>query len=193
VRTTMLSMLAIAGFLLPAGTAVAQSQGGGTQYESGSQSQPRQAPSPDSQGGTEVLPPPEPAQLAPDGTAIAPASAPPAVQAIISAGNQIASKPYRYGGGHGRWNDRGYDCSGSVSFALHGAALISRAMDSSQFMRWGDSGPGQWVTIYANGGHAFMVVAGLRFDTSGRTGHGSRWQAAPRSSRGYRVRHPDGL
>ena len=190
-RTTMLSILALAGFLLPAGTAVAQSQGGGTQYESGSQS--RQAPSPGAQGGAEVQPPPEAAQLAPDGTAIAPASAPPAVQAIIAAGNQIASKPYRYGGGHGRWNDRGYDCSGSVSFALHGAALISQALDSSQFMRWGHSGPGQWVTIYANGGHAFMVVAGLRFDTSGRTRRGSRWQAAPRSASAYRVRHPDGL
>jgi peptidoglycan hydrolase-like protein with peptidoglycan-binding domain len=128
-----------------------------------------------------------------DGLAVAPAGAPPQVQAIIAAGNQIASKPYKYGGGHGNWNDTGYDCSGSVSFALHGAGLLDEAMPSGSFTSWGDAGPGQWVTIYANGGHMYMVVAGLRFDTSGRSNHNTRWQAEQRSSAGYVVRHPPGL
>jgi peptidoglycan hydrolase-like protein with peptidoglycan-binding domain len=133
------------------------------------------------------------ATVGPDGLAAAPAGAPPQVQAIIAAGNQIASKPYKYGGGHGKWNDSGYDCSGSVSFALHGAGLLEDAMPSGSFTSWGDAGPGQWVTIYANGGHIYMVVAGLRFDTSGRSKHDTRWQTEQRSSDGYTVRHPPGL
>jgi hypothetical protein len=134
------------------------------------------------------------ATLATDGTAVAPLGAPPQIAAIIAAGNRIARLPYRYGGGHGRWNDRGYDCSGSVSYALHGAGLLASPLASGGFARWGARGPGQWVTIYANAGHAYMTVAGLRFDTSGRRGRrGSRWQAAPRSTRGYRVRHVPGL
>jgi peptidoglycan hydrolase-like protein with peptidoglycan-binding domain len=128
-----------------------------------------------------------------NGLAVAPDSAPDEVKAIIAAGNKIASKPYRYGGGHGRWRDSGYDCSGSVSYALHGAGLLSAPLDSSGFMRWGDSGKGQWVTIYGNPGHAYMVVAGLRFDTSARKQSGTRWTETMRSSRGYRVRHPEGL
>ena len=128
-----------------------------------------------------------------DGLAVAPAGAPPQVQAIIAAGNQIASKPYKYGGGHGNWDDTGYDCSGSVSFALHGAGLLDEAMPSGSFTSWGDDGPGQWVTIYANGGHIYMVVAGLRFDTSGRSNHNTRWQTEQRSAAGYTVRHPPGL
>jgi peptidoglycan hydrolase-like protein with peptidoglycan-binding domain len=133
------------------------------------------------------------ATVGPDGLAIAPAGAPPQVQQIIAAGNQIASKPYKYGGGHGRWDDTGYDCSGSVSYALHGAGLLDEALPSGNFVDWGDAGPGQWVTIYANGGHMYMVVAGLRFDTSGRSNHNTRWQAEQRSSAGYTVRHPPGL
>jgi peptidoglycan hydrolase-like protein with peptidoglycan-binding domain len=133
------------------------------------------------------------ATVGPDGLATAPAGAPPQVQAIIAAGNQIASKPYVFGGGHGKWNDVGYDCSGSVSFALHGAGLLDVAMPSGNFVSWGDPGPGQWVTIYANGGHMYMVVAGLRFDTSGRSVHNTRWQAEQRSAAGYTVRHPPGL
>jgi peptidoglycan hydrolase-like protein with peptidoglycan-binding domain len=133
------------------------------------------------------------ATVGPDGLAVAPAGAPPQVQAIIAAGNQIASKPYIFGGGHGKWNDAGYDCSGSVSYALHGAGLLDTAMPSGSFVSWGDAGPGQWVTIYANGGHMYMVVAGLRFDTSGRSVHNTRWQAEQRSSAGYTVRHPPGL
>jgi peptidoglycan hydrolase-like protein with peptidoglycan-binding domain len=133
------------------------------------------------------------AQIGPDGLAIAPASAPDPVKAIIAAGNQIASKPYKYGGGHGKWNDSGYDCSGSVSYALHGAGLLDEALASGDMETWGDAGPGQWVTIYAKSSHAYMVVAGIRFDTSGRTKANTRWQADMRSSDGYVARHPAGL
>jgi hypothetical protein len=115
------------------------------------------------------------------------------VRQIIAAGNRIADKPYRYGGGHGRWNDTGYDCSGSVSYALHGAGLVSRAYTSGEFMSWGAAGAGRWVTIYASPGHVYMVVNGRRFDTTGRSETGSRWQARSRSSAGYVVRHPPGL
>ena len=127
------------------------------------------------------------------GMAVAPASAPEEVQQIIEAGNKIATKPYRYGGGHGRWRDSGYDCSGSVSYALHGADLLDSPLDSTGFMRWGERGRGDWVSIYANAGHAYMTVAGLRFDTSSSKRSGSRWSETTRSARGYRVRHPEGL
>jgi peptidoglycan hydrolase-like protein with peptidoglycan-binding domain len=145
--------------------------------------------------------PTEPAPLGPgeeatvgkDGLAIAPAAAPDAVKQIIAAGNAIATKPYRYGGGHGRWNDTGYDCSGSVSYALHGAGLLDQALTSGDFTRWGAKGAGRWVTIYGNSGHAYMVVAGLRFDTSGRQQDGTRWHASSRSSSGYVATHPPGL
>ena len=139
------------------------------------------------------LAPGDTAQIGPDGLAIAPATAPDPVKAIIAAGNQIASKPYKYGGGHGKWNDSGYDCSGSVSYALHGAGLLDEALASGDFESWGDAGPGQWVTIYAKGSHAYMVVAGIRFDTSGRTKNNTRWQADMRSADGYVARHPAGL
>jgi hypothetical protein len=127
------------------------------------------------------------------GLAVAPASAPPEVHAIIAAGNEIATKPYKYGGGHGKWNDSGYDCSGSMSYALHGAGLLDTALDSTGFMSWGESGRGEWVTTYAHGGHAYMVVAGLRFDTSARKATGNRWSDEMRSPRGYTIRHPEGL
>ena len=115
------------------------------------------------------------------------------VRRIIAAGNRIAHKPYKYGGGHGRWDDSGYDCSGSVSYALHGAGLLSSALTSGGFMSWGARGPGRWVTIYASPGHVYMVVAGRRFDTTGRSETGTRWQPDQRSSAGYVVRHPPGL
>ena len=92
-----------------------------------------------------------------------------------------------------RWKDSGYDCSGSMSYAFHGAGMLDQALDSTGFMSWGDAGKGQWVTTYANSGHSFMVVAGLRFDTSGRADAGSRWQTDMRSRKGYTVRHPPGL
>jgi peptidoglycan hydrolase-like protein with peptidoglycan-binding domain len=128
-----------------------------------------------------------------DGLAAAPAAAPDVVKRIIAAGNVIAKTPYIYGGGHGKWNDAGYDCSGSVSYALHGAGLLASSMPSGGFITWGLAGPGQWVTLYTKSSHIFMVVAGLRFDTSGRSVHGTRWQVEQRSSAGYVVRHPPNL
>jgi hypothetical protein len=140
-----------------------------------------------------IAAPTETATVGPDGLATVPASAPPAVRAMIESGNQIATKPYKYGGGHGTWEDSGYDCSGSMSYVLHGAGLLDEALDSSGFMSWGDPGKGQWVTIYATSSHSFMRVAGLRFDTSGRSNDGTRWHADMRSTSGYTVRHPAGL
>jgi cell wall-associated NlpC family hydrolase len=134
------------------------------------------------------------ASVRPDGTAVAPVNAPNVVAAVIQAGNAIARTPYKWGGGHGAWADTGYDCSGSLSFALAGAGLLSSPLDSTGFEHWGAPGPGRWITIYANAGHAFMVVAGLRFDTSGRSGPlGTRWQPAMRSTAGFVARHPPGL
>jgi peptidoglycan hydrolase-like protein with peptidoglycan-binding domain len=115
------------------------------------------------------------------------------VRRVIAAANRIAHKPYKYGGGHGQWNDTGYDCSGSVSYALHGAGLLGRPLASSGFQSWGSAGRGRWITIYANPGHVYMVVNGRRFDTTGRDERGSRWQWRKRSSAGYTVRHPPGL
>jgi peptidoglycan hydrolase-like protein with peptidoglycan-binding domain len=142
-------------------------------------------------GGEE--PPSDTAYLDSDGLAVAPESAPEEVKAIIAAGNEIASKPYKYGGGHARWNDSGYDCSGSMSYVLHAAGLLDQALDSSGFMSWGEPGRGTWVTIRANPGHAYMIVAGLRFDTSARRQTGTRWSEQMRSASGYRGRHPEGL
>ncbi|HEX6459311.1 MAG TPA: hypothetical protein VF032_10390 [Thermoleophilaceae bacterium] len=129
-----------------------------------------------------------------DGTAVAPLEAPSVVAAVIQAGNAIARTPYKWGGGHGAWADTGYDCSGSVSFALAGAGLLNTPLDSTAFEHWGAAGPGHWITVYANAGHAFMVVAGLRFDTGGLTGpKGTRWQPTMRSTAGFVARHPPGL
>jgi hypothetical protein len=140
----------------------------------------------------------ERATLSPDGLATVPPGAPARVAAIIRGGNEVARKPYVYGGGHGRlagetWIDTAYDCSGSISFALATAGLADQPMTSGTLAAWGRPGPGRWVTIYANGGHAFMTVAGLRFDTSGRQITGTRWQTAGRSVAGFSVRHPPGL
>jgi peptidoglycan hydrolase-like protein with peptidoglycan-binding domain len=136
------------------------------------------------------------ATIGPDGrTAIAPDSAPQQVKNVIAAANAITTKPYKYGGGHGRWEDTGYDCSGAVSYALHGGGLISTQMDSSGLESWGAKGAGQWITVYANSGHAYALIAGLRFDTSGGA-HGEsgpRWRTTTRPTSGYVVRHPTGL
>jgi cell wall-associated NlpC family hydrolase len=138
-------------------------------------------------------PPPAAGTLGTDGLAAAPAGAPAAIAAIIQAGNVIAHMPYRFGGGHQSWTDTGYDCSGSVSFALHGAGLLDTPLASYDFYTWGEAGPGQWVTIYAKDDHAYMVVAGLRYDTSASKGGGSRWTAASRPPASYVARHPAGL
>jgi cell wall-associated NlpC family hydrolase len=131
-------------------------------------------------------------QVRSDGTAVAPLTAPSVVAAVIGAGNAIATTPYKWGGGHGAWKDNGYDCSGSVSFALAGAGLMNSPLTSGMFMSWGDAGPGRWITIYANNGHVWMTVAGLRFDTSGANGF-TRWQSMRgRSTAGFVMRHPPG-
>jgi hypothetical protein len=125
--------------------------------------------------------------------AVAPAGAPPQVVRAIAAANRITRKPYKWGGGHGRWRDTGYDCSGTVSYVLHAAGLLGVARASSGLMSYGESGKGEWISVYAHGGHAYMVIAGLRFDTSGRGEEGPRWRLEPRSGEGYTVRHPSGL
>ena len=131
------------------------------------------------------------ARITSDGLAVAPADAPEEVKQVIAAGNEIAKKPYKYGGGHGDWTDSGYDCSGSVSYALHGAGLLSRPRDSGEFMSWRSAGRGEWITIYAHGSHVYMKVAGLRFDTSGLDEDGTRWHSTRASREGYSVRHPN--
>jgi len=116
-----------------------------------------------------------------------------AISRAIGAANRIATLPYRWGGGHGSFNDSGYDCSGSVSYVLHGAGRLGVPRDSSGLMSYGAPGRGRWITIYAHPGHVFMVIGGRRFDTTGRAGTGSRWQPSMRSTAGYTVRHPPGL
>jgi len=181
-----------------------------------------QAPGSDKSGGAAYqeptpvpTPPPAPenitvpgavAQLLPDGTAAAPADAPPQVQQAIWAANLIQDMPYVYGGGHGDFDDDGYDCSGTVSYALHGAGLLDQALDSGSFMKWGEKGPGTWITVYTNPGHAYAVIAGLRLDTSAASvmrsntrkfkkalERGPRWRPTMRSARGFKARHPLGF
>jgi peptidoglycan hydrolase-like protein with peptidoglycan-binding domain len=128
-----------------------------------------------------------------NGLAVAPAGAPAAIQGLIAAANKIAFKPYIYGGGHASWNASGYDCSGSVSYALHGGGLLNQTEDSSELESYGSPGAGKWVSIWANSGHVYMYVAGLRFDTSAQSSTGgSRWTTAGRSNVGYIERHPTG-
>jgi hypothetical protein len=147
------------------------------------------------------------AQLLPDGSAAAPAAAPVEVQNAIFAANKLLDKPYIYGGGHARFRARGYDCSGTVSYALHGGGLLRSPLDSSSFMRWGERGKGAWITVFTNPGHAYAVIAGLRLDTSraamparaikdvAKTAfeNGPRWRPTQRPSRGFRARHPLGF
>jgi len=137
------------------------------------------------------------------GVAYAPSEAPIAVQRAIWAGNRIRRKPYWWGGGHGTFNDGGYDCSGSVSYVLHAAGLLKTAMDSSEFMAWGQRGLGTWITVYTNPGHAFVQIAGIRLDTSAEgdshpvagtaSGSGPRWRPLLNSTHGFRRRHPVGF
>src|SRR5262245_42858851 len=130
-----------------------------------------------------------------NGRAIPPANAPAAVKKVIAAANKIRTKPYVYGGGHARWWDSGYDCSGAVSFALRGAGLITTPMPSGSLAGWGSGGKGRWITVYANGGHAYAVIAGLRWDTAGVTnGTGPRWHKSLRAAASgpFAARHPAG-
>lgn len=122
-----------------------------------------------------------------------PPGAPAAVAQVIAAGNAIATLPYIWGGGHGSFHASGYDCSGSVSYALAAAGLLSSPLDSTGFESWGQPGPGRWITVYANAGHAFMVVAGWRFDTVALAQSGTRWTRTMTSTAGFVARHPPGL
>ncbi len=162
-------------------------------------------------GGASYVPPPPPAKRAKivDGVAIPPAGAPARVKNAIEAGNRIVTKPYLYGGGHGAYSgswsraplDRGYDCSGTISFALYGGGFLSSPLNSSGFMSWGAGGQGRWITVYTNPGHAYLVIGGLRLDTSvgerasaedRRSGRGPRWRKYNRSPSGFVARHPSG-
>ena len=131
-----------------------------------------------------------------DGVAFAPATAPAAVQRAIWAGDQIDTKPYILGGGHASFSSPGYDCSGSVSYVLHAAGLLSTPEDSGQLESWGDSGLGEWITVYSNPGHAFVQIAGIRFDTSAEddpdppAGTGPRWRPLMTGTPGFVARHP---
>jgi hypothetical protein len=138
------------------------------------------------------------AQIQPDGTAIPPANAPRQVRKAINAGNKIHTRPYIWGGGHRRFKSRGYDCSGAVSYVLHAAGLLRSPLASGPLMAWGAPGIGSWITVYANRSHAWMTVAGLRFDTSGageslNQGSGPRWRFNMRSGTGYAARYYPGL
>jgi hypothetical protein len=133
------------------------------------------------------------------GLAYAPADAPLQVQEAIWAGDRIRLKPYRIGGGHGKWNDSGYDCSGTVSYVLHAAGLLKVSEDSGQMMSWGQRGLGQWITVYTNPGHAFVEIAGIRLDTSAEQdpnpapGTGPRWRPVMTDTSGFMARHPAGF
>ena len=152
-------------------------------------------------GGAAYVDPPPPDSVVPgeagtitaDGFAVPPAAAPQVVRDVIAAGNAIAKAPYKWGGGHTSWDDTGYDCSGSVSYALHGGGLLDSPLVSGDFGRWGEQGPGGWITLYANASHVYMLVAGLRFDTSARSRTGSRWTSEMRAPDGFAVTHPAGL
>ena len=166
------------------------------------------AASTSSNGGVAYVPPPPPAAKAKivNGLAIPPISAPARVKKAIAAANRIVAKPYVYGGGHKPYSqiwrklDRGYDCSGTISHALYGGKFLSSPLDSGSFMSWGERGKGRWITVYTNPGHAYVVIAGLRLDTStggqvaeeDMAGDGPRWRNLARSSRGFLARHPAG-
>jgi cell wall-associated NlpC family hydrolase len=161
------------------GTGTATGDGGGGDTSSG--------------GGVPPAPttPGADAELLPNGDAVPPAGAPPKVARAIQFANRINKKPYVYGGGHQSWRDKGYDCSGAVSYMLHGAKILDSPIPSGALAKWGVPGEGQWITVYANKGHTYAVVAGLRWDTSG--GKGPRWHEDMRSSSGYKIRHYEGF
>jgi cell wall-associated NlpC family hydrolase len=203
-RATALA-LTIAGSLALAPVAMAQTPvTGGTDATS---STPATVTAPAATGGaaygqpnpaTTQLTPEQTATILPTGYAAAPETAPQEVKDAIAAANEIVGKPYVYGGGHNaKFLSRGYDCSGTVSYALHGADLLNSPLDSSSFMRWGAKGAGTWFTIYTNPSHAFVVIAGLRLDTSAAGdpsgAKGPRWRPVLRSTKGFTARHPLGF
>lgn len=193
-RTSTIAVIAAACSALAPAAATAATKGGSiaeTQAVVGGQAfgEPNLADTP-TVPGTKAKP-------LPNGLAAAPEAAPDAVQQAVWAANRIVGRPYRYGGGHAKFEDTGYDCSSTVSYALHGGDLLDSPLDSSSFMKWGETGRGEWITVYTNPGHAYTVIAGLRLDTSAagdpRGGKGPRWRPTLRSSAGYRARHPESL
>jgi hypothetical protein len=189
-RVFALLVLGCLMVVFPAGAAAQTSATGGAQFSD---------PAP-------IVAPGSKATLLPDGSAAAPADAPPAVQQAIFAANKLLDKPYKYGGGHAKVEDSGYDCSGTVSYALLAAGALKSPLDSGSFMRWGLKGKGQWITVYTNPGHAYAMIAGLRLDTSAYgvraraarkiervTERGPRWRPGKRPARGFKARHPLGL
>jgi hypothetical protein len=189
--------LTVFAFLILPVAAQAQSRTGGAQFV---------APPAAEAAPGDLVTPGTKAKLMPDGSAAAPADAPAAVQQAIWAANRLQDKPYRYGGGHAKIEDSGYDCSGTVSYALHHADLLKSPLDSGSFMRWGEKGRGAWITVFTNPGHAYAVIAGLRLDTSSYSTRrvarrfarsaferGPRWRPTSRPARGFRARHPLGF
>jgi hypothetical protein len=193
--TSLTRRLAVAGLstlcaLALAAPAAAQTGGTGAPGTTTTPTDPTTTPAP--------VGPPGRATLLPDGTAQAPADAPPNIQAAIAAGNAIHTMPYRWGGGHRTFFDSGYDCSGAVSYVLHAAGLLASPMPSGPLASgWGLPGKGRWITVYANASHAYMVVAGLRYDTSAvgeklNQGSGPRWRSTKRKARGYTAKYAPG-
>jgi hypothetical protein len=170
----------VVSLLVVAAPAAAESGTGGTAAPSSSAAAPSTA-----------------AKVPATGLARAPHGAPAPVRGAIRAGNWLQTFPYRYGGGHEDFIDDAYDCSGAVSFALHGGGLVDAPMDSTELMEWGEPGPGAWVTVYANPDHAYVVIAGLRLDTSAAADPGGdsgpRWRPALRDPSDFVARHPAGL
>jgi hypothetical protein len=173
----LLVALVVTAFALPGGASAACRTGGLTSAE------------------VDICTPTAKAKLLASGELIPPASAPARVKAVIAAANKIRTKPYIWGGGHASFSSTGYDCSGSVSFALHGGKFLESPLPSGPMMTWGEEGEGRWITVYANGGHAYMTVAGFRFDTAGDEGAetGPRWHEELLGNEGFVARHPLGF
>jgi cell wall-associated NlpC family hydrolase len=191
------TILSLAALVAPSG-ALAASTGGTAPHSPGPRSSGSGGATYDPQAPVPApVPPPVPPAPAPAqlvaGKAYAPAGAPLAVVRAIRAGNRLQTKSYIFGGGHKSFDDWAYDCSGTVSYALHGGGLLTAPLNSVSLMSWGEPGAGSWITVYANRGHAFALIAGLRLDTSGTGGRGPRWLTVPRSTNGFEARHPAGL
>jgi hypothetical protein len=187
-RLEVAAVLLLAGTLAASATAAAEAANPNVPWGAGCRPVPAGAVRTSANCGAELV----------EGRAIAPPEAPALVKRVIAAANEISDTPYVWGGGHRSFISKGYDCSGAVGYALHGAGLLATTMVSGQLARWGEAGVGRWITIYANAEHVFMVVAGLRFDTRedmpGESG--PRWKMAepdPRTLSRFAVRHPAGL
>ncbi len=189
-----IALLALVGLLAALPAAASAAESGGFSARSGYGAELAGPGLPEEGTTEEVTAAPSKATLV-NGRAIAPTNAPPAVRRVIAAANKIRTRPYIWGGGHGQWWDRGYDCSGAVSFALHGARLMSVPLTSGSMETFGSPGPGRWITIYANASHAYAVIAGLRWDTAGdESGTGPRWHEGTAAAAGgtFVARHPTG-